>query len=90
MRGVEDAAILQRAAFEERIVITNDKDFGELAVRGGHPHAGILLLRLHDDRAANRVRVVERVLRQSAGLLPGRFVVATEHDLRVRPASEQG
>jgi predicted nuclease of predicted toxin-antitoxin system len=70
MRGADDAAVLSRGAAEERILVTNDKDLGELAVRGRHAHAGILLLRLRDEGAASRVRVFEN-LNRSADLLAG-------------------
>jgi predicted nuclease of predicted toxin-antitoxin system len=33
-RGASDGAILQRAFAEDRILITNDKDFGEKVYRG--------------------------------------------------------
>jgi predicted nuclease of predicted toxin-antitoxin system len=39
-----DKVILEKAFNEDRIVITLDKDFGELAIVQGHPHAGILRL----------------------------------------------
>ena len=39
-----DDAILARAHAEERILVTLDKDFGELAIVHGHPHFGILRL----------------------------------------------
>lgn len=84
MPQAEDAAILASAAAEARIVVTNDKDFGELVFRSGQPHAGVLLLRLQDESAANRVQVVERVLQQLAGQLAGNFVVATETQVRIR------
>jgi len=47
-----DAAILRQAAAEGRVVVTLDKDFGELAVVGRHPHTGIL--GLVDARAAEQ------------------------------------
>jgi predicted nuclease of predicted toxin-antitoxin system len=37
MRGEEDATILARAQAESRLVVTQDKDFGELAFRSGLP-----------------------------------------------------
>lgn len=37
MRGEEDTAILERAQSEARLVVTQDKDFGELAFRFGLP-----------------------------------------------------
>ena len=59
MRSGEDDEILKRAGREKRVVLTHDKDFGELAARGGLPSAcGVILLRLsgkepgHDTRRA--------------------------------------
>ena len=39
-----DSEILAFAKREQRIVVTLDKDFGELAVLKGQPHAGIIRL----------------------------------------------
>lgn len=85
MPQAADGAILARAVAEGRIVVTNDKDFGELVFRSGQPHAGVLLLRLQDESAANRVAVVRTVLNDHADQLPTHFVVATETHIRVRP-----
>lgn len=44
--GAEDSDVLKRATLEERIVLTLDKDFGELAFRYGLPAtSGVILLR---------------------------------------------
>ena len=44
--GISDQAVLSRATTEGRILITFDKDFGEIAFRGGQEMArGIILLR---------------------------------------------
>jgi len=88
MPQADDSDILARAVSEERIVVTNDKDFGELVFRSGQAHHGVLLLRLHDESAANRVRVVKAVLEQYADRLAGSFTVATDGSIRIRPASE--
>jgi len=39
-----DQDILQAACRDSRILITLDKDFGELAVAFGRPHSGIVRL----------------------------------------------
>ena len=39
-----DVAILARARDEQRILVTLDKDFGELAIVRGEPHCGIVRL----------------------------------------------
>ena len=47
MRGESDSAVLLRARQEGRLVVTHDKDFGELAFRNCLPaECGILLFRL--------------------------------------------
>ena len=44
--GLPDAQVLALAHAERRIVITDDRDFGELIFRRGQPHAGVIYLRL--------------------------------------------
>src|SRR5262249_10479621 len=86
MPQADDAAILARAAAESRIVVTNDKDFGELVFRSGQAHGGVVLLRLRDESAANRVRVMQAVLDQCGERLVSHFVVASETQIRIRAA----
>ena len=86
MPQADDQAILARVVQETRIVVTNDKDFGELIFRSGNAHAGVVLLRLRDKCAANRVQVMQAVLAQCPTILPSQFVVATERHIRVRNA----
>jgi len=43
--GASDATVLQRAYEQQRVVLTHDGDFGELAVRAGKPFVGIIRLR---------------------------------------------
>ena len=88
MPEAEDQNILARAMSEGRILVTNDKDFGELVFRSGQAHHGVFLLRPHDESPANRVRVVKAVLEQCAERLAGCFTVATEGSVRIRPAGE--
>ena len=84
MRQADDPDILALALSQSRILVTNDKDFGELVFRSGQTHHGVLLLRLHNESATNRVRVVKSVLEYYADRLSGHFVVATETSVRIR------
>ena len=84
----DDQDILGRAVSERRIVVTNDKDFGELIYRSGYEHCGVLLLRLRDESPSSRVRVVKAVLAQYGDRLERHFTVATEGGVRIRPARE--
>ncbi len=82
-----DADILQRAITEERIVITNDKDFGDMVFRDRCAHKGVVLLRLSDDLVETRLRVLAAVLAEHVEKLAGHFVVATEENIRIRSTS---
>jgi predicted nuclease of predicted toxin-antitoxin system len=90
-RGISDDEVLARAVQDDRILITNDKDFGETIVRLGRPHRGILLLRLEDERAANKIAKIAQVMREYPERLSGCLVVVTERAIRFsgpRPGAE--
>src|SRR5205807_9253471 len=78
MRAEKDDAILARAQVEQRIVVTQDKDFGELAFRSRLPAScGIILFRLAGgDRDADNRRVLEAL--QSRTDWAGHFSVVTD------------
>ncbi|MDY0084031.1 MAG: DUF5615 family PIN-like protein [Ignavibacteriaceae bacterium] len=46
--SMKDADILELAVKEARLIITMDKDFGELVFNSKISHAGVLLLRMED------------------------------------------
>jgi predicted nuclease of predicted toxin-antitoxin system len=56
-RGISDDEILTKDASEDWIIVTNDKDFGEKVHRERRSHNGVVLLRLADERAANKLRL---------------------------------
>ncbi len=82
-RGLDDESILQRANRDNYILITNDKDFGELIFRMGRPHKGVILLRLDDERAENKVAVLQRVFKSYSNKLANNFIVVTERTVRI-------
>ena len=78
-----DEEILERAYLEGRILVTLDKDFGELAVVYGHRHAGII--RLVDFKSTDQAVVCLKVLGlYSEQLQRGAIVTAEPGRLRVR------
>ncbi len=80
-----DTATLSWAVAEQRIVITMDKDFGELVYHSGQPHAGVLLLRLESAASAEKVSVIEEIVNTHGDELPGKFTVYQDRRLRIRP-----
>src|SRR4030042_4338445 len=81
-RGMDDDSIIQKAAIENWILMTNDKDFGEKGYRERRPHRGVVLLRLDDERAAVKIKTIKRMLESYADKIPDQFVVVTEKRIR--------
>lgn len=63
-------------------MISSDKDFGEKVYRVRHPHRGVILLPLENERSANKTYVLQQVLEQYIDQLVDRFVVFTETQIR--------
>lgn len=85
LRGASDEAILVRAFDEDRLLITEDKDFGELVYRLRRPTHGILLLRFDvQDRETKIPRILELLTDESDRLF-GSFVVLEPEKVRIRP-----
>jgi predicted nuclease of predicted toxin-antitoxin system len=85
MPRAKDEVVLQIATAEERIVVTGDKDFGELCFRRRAPSAGVVLVRAKHASAAARVRLIKDLLRTHVDRLPRHFTVVSERGVRVRP-----
>lgn len=81
-RGMDDDSVIDKALTENWIVITNDKDFGEGIYRSRRKHRGLVLLRLEDERAANKIAVLSRLLENYGDRLRDQFVVVTENRIR--------
>jgi len=83
-----DSEILERAVLEHRIVITMDKDFGDLVYNSGRPHAGVLLLRLAEAGSGEKVAVMREIVQSHKDKLPGRFVVYQNGRLRIKKSKK--
>jgi len=78
-----DSAVLAYAHEHRRILLALDKDFGELAILKGSPHAGIL--RLSGLRLSEHAPTVLAVLeRHGDALEQGAMITVTPGRLRIR------
>lgn len=82
--AMQDDKILRIAASENRMVVTMDKDFGQLVYRAGLTHSGVLLLRLEDANGAEKAQAVEHILRNYSSRIVNRFCVFQNGKLRIR------
>ena len=80
-----DEEILARALQSSQVLVTLDKDFGELAVVRQLPHHGII--RLVTIRAERQgTTAVEVLTKYGADLIASAIVTVEPHRVRVRPA----
>src|SRR5262245_13553287 len=84
-----DEEILAQAHRERRVLITLDKDFGELAIRRSLPHCGIV--RLVNIAARQQSPVCQTVLAQYGDeLTQGAIVTVEAGRVRIRPPDVSG
>lgn len=83
--GISDREVLERAQQENRILITFDKDFGELAFHAGLPaECGIVLFRITTPSATHIARIAAAVL-EGRSDLAGHFSVIEDDRIRMTP-----
>lgn len=81
--GAEDDRVIERAVREGRILLTEDKDFGQLVYAAGHASCGIILIRY---TAVMRPTLGARIValaRDHGNHLRGSFVVLDPHRIRI-------
>ncbi len=82
--GINDYNVLDYAFKKDAQLITEDKDFGELAYRLKMKHNGILLLRLSDIPKTERIELSLEIILEHHLKLLNHFSVLTKNGLRIR------
>lgn len=80
-----DHDLLDEAEAQGYVILTEDKDFGELVYRGQRNSHGIILMRMEGIPAADRLSRLRSVWTVLETNLPGNFVVVSRQKVRVRP-----
>ena len=82
--GISDEIVLQTANAQEAIMLTADKDFGELTYRQRLIHHGIVLVRLAALSNQTKAELVAQALRERAPQFINAFTVISLGMIRVR------
>ncbi len=85
--SITDEEVLQEANARTAVLLTADKDFGELVFRQGLVHSGVVLLRLAGLANATKAEIVAEVCRDRAAELVGAFSVVSPGQVRIRRKS---
>jgi predicted nuclease of predicted toxin-antitoxin system len=83
-RRLPDPEVLESSEREERILLTNDKDFAELAFLQRKATVGIVLLRLPEATSQQKAIRLLEVVRSEGERLYGAFTVIGPHAARRR------
>jgi predicted nuclease of predicted toxin-antitoxin system len=87
--GANDPEVLERANRGSAVLVTADKDFGELAYRRRQQNAGVVLLRLSGLTQERKVAIALQVFADHSEEFADAFSVVTETGVRVRRPSGQ-
>ena len=82
--GVDDQTVIRIANENNSILITSDKDFGELAFRQNLVHDGIILLRLQNYHSKIKADIVVKFIKEHKNKLENSFSVITPKNIRIR------
>ncbi len=87
--SIDDDAVLHRANQSSALLITADKDFGELVFRMGQIHAGVVLFRLSGLSLEMKAAIVSAAFIDRGHELLSAFSVISPGIVRVRLRVEE-
>lgn len=82
--GVRDEDVLHQAAQEARVLVTADKDFGELVFRQDRLHSGVVLVRLHGLAPSEKAQIAVAAIAEHGSELVQSFAVLEKGRIRIR------
>lgn len=82
--SVADDAVLATASDSLAVVLTEDRDFGDLVFRLAHRHCGVVYTRLNHLSRNARLEVVAEAFREHVSEFLGAFTVLSPGKIRIR------
>lgn len=82
---LDDASLLNLAYTQNRIIVTNDKDFGELNFLQRKPSVGIILFRVDEQNVGIKITILKNMLLKYPDKFSNHFVVLARKRIRFIP-----
>ena len=82
--GIADSIVLELANQQKTLVITDDKDFGELVIRHRQQTSGVMLIRFPGLPPLQKAEIVVHVIEQYGDQLINAMCVVTPQKVRIR------
>ncbi|NJM25821.1 MAG: DUF5615 family PIN-like protein [Bacteroidia bacterium] len=83
-RGATDQEVLKLSREEDRILLTVDKDFGEMIFRMGRSSIGVVFYRLDKWSMQAKIGAVANCFQYHGNELLGAFTVISQNGIRIR------
>lgn len=83
--STKDRAVIEIAQAEQRVLITQDRHFGELVFRRRLRPAGVVFLRLRTRSSSQLLKLFQQCWPKIEPRAIGNFIVVTRRKLRIRP-----
>ena len=80
---MDDRDVIALATREDRILLTEDKDFGQLVYAGLHESSGVILIRFPQNARWALPGVIREAVQKLEGRLRGAFVVLKPNQVRI-------
>ena len=81
--GAPDNLVISIAVAQGRVLVTEDKDFGQLVYASGHGHTGVILLRYPFPLAGQMAGLLIPLLAVRAEVIQSSFVVVQPGKTRI-------
>lgn len=83
-RGIRDEDIIKLSQKPRRIILTEDKDFGEWVYAHQHKDISVILLRYDFKDTEQMAVILKRLLLDKGDILFGKFTTVTLSKVRIR------
>ena len=84
MQRSDDRKLIDQASREQRILLTEDKDFGWLVYVSHADSAGVILIRYPGNARQELAQTIKHLVREQGSALMGSFVVVQPGHTRIR------
>lgn len=82
--SLDDISILKSAVIEERVIITNDIDFGYLVYKTKLPSPSVILFRMKEESPRQKIDGLNNDLSLGKEKISNHFIVVSENKIRLR------
>lgn len=83
-QGISDTEVLDQAVKDVHVLLTADKDFGELHYKHGQKHRGVLFYRLAKMTTLQKAQLILDTIKTNQKELADAFTVLTNNKIRIR------